>query len=220
MSVLLVGFALWSLPFVLLIVWRGRQNIFTQEYLFFTKSALVTFGGAYAVLAYVTQAAVGSYGWLTRTQAIDGLALAETTPGPLIMVLQFVGFMAGWNNAQGMNQTTTAVICALLTTYTTFMPCFIYVFLGAPYIEILRGNKNLTGALSGVTAAIGGVILNLALVFGATVIFPHGGIGSRPDWLAVVMSLIAFVALYKCKVEVLWVVLIGGLIGLGTSILF
>lgn len=131
-----------------------------------------------------------------------------------------IGFMAGWNNAQGMNQTTTAIICALLTTYTTFLPCFIYIFLGGHYIEILRGNKYLTGALTGVTPAVGGVILNLALVFGVTVIFPQGSIGSRPNWLAVVMSFVAFVALYKFKIEVLWIVLTGGFIGLITIILF
>ncbi|MBD0372446.1 MAG: chromate transporter [Pyrinomonadaceae bacterium] len=174
---------------------------------------MVTFGGAYAVLAYVTQAATGSFGWMTKAQAVDGLALAETTPGPLIMVLQFVGFMAGWNNPQGMSQTWSAVTGALVTTYVTFLPCFISIFLGAPYIEVLRGNKNLTGALSGVTAAVVGVVLNRALVFGAAVILPQG-LAGRVDWFAAVMSVAAFVALYKFKAEVLWVVLAGGLIGL------
>ena len=171
------------------------------------------------MLAYVTQAAVGSYGWLTHAQAVDGLALAETTPGPLIMVLQFIGFMAAWNNAQGMNQTASAITGALVTTYATFLPCFIFIFLGAPYIEVLRGNKNLTGALSGVTASVVGVVLNLALVFGAAVIWPQGLVGGT-DWFAATMTLIAFVALYRFKADVLWVVLTGGIIGLLRVLLF
>lgn len=219
LKILALGLALWLLPLAILIAWRGWGSLHVQEYRFFTQAALVTFGGAYAVLAYVTQAAAGSFGWITKTQAVDGLALAETTPGPLIMVLQFVGFMAGWNNPQGMSQTASAVTGALVTTYVTFLPCFLFIFLGAPYIEILRGNKNLTGALSGVTAAVVGVVLNLALVFGAAVIFPQG-LSVNADWFAAAMSLAAFVALYKLKAEVLWVVLAGGLIGLGKTMLF
>jgi chromate transporter len=156
---------------------------------------------------------------MTKAQAVDGLALAETTPGPLIMVLQFIGFMAGWNNPQGMSPTASAVTGALITTYVTFLPCFLFIFLGAPYIEVLRGNKNLTGALSGVTAAVVGVILNLALVFGGAVILPQGLAGGA-DWFAAVMSVAAFIALYKFKAEVLWVVLAGGLVGLVKTMLF
>jgi chromate transporter len=213
LRILLVGLALWLVPLLALAAWRGRASLHAQEYLFFTKAALVTFGGAYAVLAYVTQAAAAGYGWLTQTQAVDGLALAETTPGPLIMVLQFIGFMAGWNNPQGMSQTASAVVGALATTYATFLPCFVFIFLGAPYIEVLRGNKNLTGALSGITAAVVGVILNLALVFGAAVIWPSGLAGGT-DWFAALASVAAFVALYRLKADVLWVVLAGGLAGL------
>jgi chromate transporter len=216
--VLATGVTLWILPFAALIAWRGWDSLHAQEYRFFTQAALVTFGGAYAVLAYVTQAATGAFGWMTRVQAVDGLALAETTPGPLIMVLQFVGFMAAWNNPQGMSQTASAITGALITTYVTFLPCFLFIFLGAPYIERLRGNKNLTGALSGVTAAVVGVILNLALVFGAAVVFPNGLAGSI-DWFSAAMSIIAFIALYWFKAEVLWVVLAGGLIGLGRMFL-
>ena len=212
-TILATGLALWVLPFVALVAWRGWGSLHVQEYRFFTQAALVTFGGAYAVLAYVTQAAAGSFGWMTKVQGVDGLALAETTPGPLIMVLQFVGFMAAWNNPQGMSQTASAITGALITTYVTFLPCFLFIFLGAPYIERLRGNKNLTGALSGVTAAVVGVVLNLALVFGAAVIFPQGFTGS-PDFFAASMSVLAFAALYWLKAEVLWVVLAGGLIGL------
>lgn len=210
-----VGVALWLLPFVALIAWLGWNSLPAQEYRFFTQSALVTFGGAYAVLAYVTQAVTHApYNWITPTQAVDGLALAETTPGPLIMVLQFVGFMAGWNNPiLGMCQTESAVLGALITTYTTFLPSFLFIFIGAPYIEYLRGNKILTGALSGITSAVVGVILNLALVFGAAVIAPNG-FGGNINWFAVVMTVAAFVALYRLKMDVLWVVLIGGSIGL------
>lgn len=219
LKILVVGFALWISPFIALGAWRGFDSLHAHEYRFFTQAALVTFGGAYAVLAYVAQAAADSFGWITKAQAVDGLALAETTPGPLIMVLQFVGFMAGWNNPQGMSQMGSAVTGALLTTYVTFLPCFIFIFLGAPYIEILRGNKNLSGALSGVTAAIVGVILNLALVFGAAVVFPHG-LSIDADWFAAVMSIAAFVALYRFKADVPAVVLVGGLVGLLRIVFF
>ncbi len=218
LRILVVGVVLWTLPLIGLIAWRGWGSLHLQEYKFFSLAALVTFGGAYAVLAYVTQVAAGAYGWITHTQAIDGLALAETTPGPLIMVLQFIGFMAGWNNPQGMSATGSAVTGALIATYCTFLPCFFFIFLGAPYIEVLRGNKNLTGALTGVTAAVVGVILNLALVFGVAVIWPHGVSGGT-DWFAAALTVAAFIALYRFKIDVLWVVLIGGLMGLGRTLL-
>jgi chromate transporter len=210
--ILAVGVTLWLLPFLAVGLWRGWGSIHADEYRFFTQAALVTFGGAYAVLAYVAQAAP-TYGWMSSAQAVDGLALAETTPGPLIMVLQFVGFMAAWNNPEGMSPGAAAIAGALITTYVTFLPCFLFIFIGAPYIEVLRGNQKLTGALSGVTAAVVGVVLNLALVFGAAVIFPQGFTGSV-DWFSAVMSVAAFVALYKFKADVLMVVLVGGVIGL------
>ena len=210
-KVLAVGVALWLLPFASLVAWRGFDSLHVQEYRFFTQAAFVTFGGAYAVLAYVSQAAP-QMGWITQVQAVDGLALAETTPGPLIMVLQFVGFMAAWNNADGMNQTASGVIGALVTTWTTFLPSFVFIFLGAPYIEALRGNKNLAGALSGITAAVVGVILNLAIVFGVTVIIPNG-FGGDINWFALVLTAASFIALYRFKTDVLWVVLCGGLLG-------
>jgi chromate transporter len=215
---ILVGVAMWALPFAALVAFRGWSSLHAQEYLFFTQAALITFGGAYAVLAYVTQAAVGAYGWLSPSQAVDGLALAETTPGPLIMVLQFIGFMGGWNHPEGLTPTLSGVTGALVTTYATFLPCFFFIFLGAPYIEVLRGNKDLTGALTGITAAVVGVILNLALVFGAAVIWPHGLSGGT-NWFAVIMSGAAFVALYRFKADVLWVVVVGGLIGLARALL-
>jgi chromate transporter len=218
LKTLAVGLVLWALPLAALVAWRGWGSLHAQEYRFFTQAALVTFGGAYAVLAYVTQVAVGNYHWLTQAQAVDGLALAETTPGPLIMVLQFVGFMAAWNYPENLSQTASAVLGALITTWTTFLPCFLFIFIGAPWIERLRGNQQLTAALSGITAAVVGVILNLALVFGAAVIWPRG-LSGGVNWLAAVLSVIAFVALYWFKVDVLWVIIAGGLIGLAVSLL-
>jgi chromate transporter len=218
LRVLAAGLALWLLPLALVVAWRGWHSLHTQEYLFFTKAALVTFGGAYAVLAYVTQAVTGARGWLTHAQAVDGLALAETTPGPLIMVLQFIGFMAGWNNPQGLQPAVSAVAGALITTYTTFLPCFFFIFIGAPYIEVLRGNRNLSGALAGITAAVVGVILNLALLFGAAVIWPHG-LAGEINWFAAALSILSFLALYRFKVDVLWVVIAGGIIGFARSLL-
>lgn len=218
LKTLAVGLTLWAVPFLTLIAWRGWESIHVKEYRFFTQAALVTFGGAYAVLAYVTQAAVQSYGWLSQAQAVDGLALAETTPGPLIMVLQFVGFMAAWNHPEGLGQLSSATLGALVTTYTTFLPSFVFIFLCAPYIEVLRGNKSLTGALSGVTSAVVGVVLNLAVVFGLTVIWPQG-IGGGTDWFAVALTVIGFFVLYRFKQDVIWVVLAGGLLGLARAFL-
>jgi chromate transporter len=214
-STLAAGLVLWATPFFALITWQEWNSLPAQQYLFFTQTALVTFGGAYAVLAYVTQAVTASpYNWITPAQAVDGLALAETTPGPLIMVLQFVGFMAGWNNpTAGMSQAGSAILGALVTTYVTFLPSFLFIFLGAPYIEYLRGNKLLNGALTGITAAVVGVILNLALVFGLAVIAPGGSVGQISLFMAA-MSITAFIAMYRFKVDVLWVVLCGGVIGL------
>jgi len=210
---LAVGAALWLAPFALLVAWRGWTSLHAHEYRFFTLAAFVTFGGAYSVLAYVTQVATTTLGWITPAQAVDGLALAETTPGPLIMVLQFVGFMAGWNNPEGMTPLASAVLGALVATWTTFLPSFLFILLGGPYVEVVRGNPHLAAALSGVTAAVVGVILNLALVFGAAVLWPDGLAGG-PRWPALAMSLGAFALLYRFHVEVLWVVLGGGALGL------
>lgn len=221
LKVLGVGLVLWLVPLALL-TWRlGTSGIHAQEYFYFTKAAFVTFGGAYAVLAYVTQAVtVAPYNWLSPAQAVDGLALAETTPGPLIMVLQFVGFMAGWNHPPAsLSPAASGVVGALVTTYVTFLPCFVFIFVGAPYIEVIRGNRSLAGALSGVTAAVVGVILNLALLFGAAVIWPHGLAGGV-NWFAAALGATAFLALYRFKLDVLWVVLAGGLLGLARTFFF
>jgi chromate transporter len=210
---LAVEVVLWVVPYLLLLAWRGSASLHAQEYRFFTLAAFVTFGGAYSVLAYVTQVATTTLGWLSHTQAVDGLALAETTPGPLIMVLQFVGFIAGWNHPEGMTPLASAVVGALVTTYATFLPSFMFILLGGPYVEVIRGSAFLTSALAGVTAAVVGVVLNLALVFGSAVIWPHGLSGGT-DWAALLMSATAFALLYRYKADVLWVVLGGGVVGL------
>ena len=213
-----VGLLLWSGPYFALGLARGWSSLHVRQYRFFTQAAFVTFGGAYAVLAYVTQAAVQSFHWITQAQAIDGLGLAETTPGPLIMVLQFIGFMSGWNRPEGMSPLASATLGALVTTYVTFLPCFFYILLGAPYIEGLRGNRSLTSALSGITAAIVGVILNLAMVFGLAVLFPRG-LGHALDLFSLLVTAAAFAALFFFELEAVWVVLAGGAIGLVYTLL-
>ncbi len=216
--ILAAGFVLWTLPLAVLAAWLGWGSVPLQQYRFFTGAAFVTFGGAYAVLAYVAQAAVHAYGWITQAQAVDGLALAETTPGPLIMVLQFVGFMTGWNNPGDLTPLAAATLGALVTTWVTFLPCFMFVFVGAPYIEVLRGNRALNGALSGVTASVIGVILNLALVFGAAVILPRGQAGGI-EWFAAILAAAAFLAMSRHRIDAIWIVLGGGLAGLARALI-
>ncbi|MBI4604497.1 MAG: chromate efflux transporter [Planctomycetes bacterium] len=154
MRVLSLCLILWWFPVVLVGVWLGWSHTLAREGVFFSKAAMVTFGGAYAVLPYVSQQAVETHGWLSTGQMLDGLGLAETTPGPLIMVLQFVGFLGGWHHPGGLPPLVAATLGALITTWTTFLPCFLWIFLGAPHIEQLRGNVKLTAALSAVTAAV------------------------------------------------------------------
>jgi chromate transporter len=149
----------------------GRDSIFADQALFFTGAALVTFGGAYAVLAYVAQQAVQVYGWLTPGEMITGLALAETTPGPLIMVVQFVAFVGAFHDPGSLNPWVAAVVASLLTTWVTFVPCFVFVFVGAPYVERLRSNHALSAALRGIMAAVVGVIANLAIYFAFHTLF-------------------------------------------------
>ena len=202
---------IWSLPLALAGIFLGTEHTVFREGIFFSKAAVVTFGGAYAVLPYVSQQAVEHYQWLRADQMLDGLGLAETTPGPLIMVLQFVGFLGGWNHPGNLPPVLAATLGALITTWTTFVPCFLWVFLGAPYIEKLRGAKQLTAALSTVTAAVVGVILNLAVWFGVHVIFPAT---DRVDWFAVVICVIAFAGILRWKWNIIPVILGSGLAGL------
>ncbi len=217
LRILALGILLWTVPYLALSLCFGGGSVLLQQYRFFTGAAFVTFGGAYAVLAYVTQAAVHGFGWITSAQAIDGLALAETTPGPLIMVLQFVGFMTGWNNPDGLDRMTAATLGALVTTWTTFLPCFLFVFIGAPTIETLRDKKAFGGALSGVTAAVIGVILNLALVFGAAVIVPRNG---GVHWFEAGLAVLACLAMWRFRIDALWIVIAGGLAGLVRTLVF
>jgi len=162
---------LWLLPVGLIWFFAGGNSVFTEIGIFFSKMAVVTFGGAYAVLAYVAQEAVQHYGWLKPGEMLDGLGMAETTPGPLIMVLQFVGFLGAYRDPGSLSPMTAATLAAILTTWVTFVPCFLWIFLGAPFIERLRGNAALSGALSAITAAVVGVILNLAVWFAVHTLF-------------------------------------------------
>ena len=155
----------WFGPIALILVFLGSESIYFQEALFFSKSAVVTFGGAYAVLAYVAQQAVENYGWLTPGEMLEGLGLAETTPGPLILVLPFVGFLAAFRNPGDLHPMIAGTLGATLTTWATFVPCFLWVLVGGPYVEALRGNRSLHAAMSSITAAIVGVVLNLAVWF-------------------------------------------------------
>lgn len=168
---------LWFGPLVVLWLSFGPESVFVQEGLFFSKAAVVTFGGAYSVLAYIAQQAVERFGWLQPGEMLDGLGMAETTPGPLIMVVQFVGFMGAYRNPGPFDPLTAGILGSLITTWVTFVPCFFWIFLGAPYIERLRGNRNLTAALSTVTAAVVGVVANLAAWFALHTLF--GSVATR-----------------------------------------
>jgi len=171
LKVLVLGLVAWGVPVGLVVALTGRHSVFTDQALFFSGAALVTFGGAYAVLAYVAQKAVQVYGWLAPGEMVTGLALAETTPGPLIMVVQFVAFVGAYRDPGNLNPWVAAVLAALLTTWVTFVPCFVFVFVGAPYVERLRGNRALSSALTGITASVVGVIANLAIFFAIHTLF-------------------------------------------------
>lgn len=170
-SVAATWLMLWFGPQAILWAALGRQHVFVELGLFFSETAVVTFGGAYSVLTFIAQRAVETYGWLKPGEMLDGLGMAETTPGPLIMVVQFVGFLAAYRNPGSLAPLSAGVYGSLLTTWVTFAPCFLWIFLGAPYIEYLRKNQSLTHALSGITAAVVGVIMNLAIWFGLHVVF-------------------------------------------------
>lgn len=210
-KVLAVCLALWLGPLLLAGWLLGWQHTIAREGLFFSKAAMVTFGGAYAVLPYVSQQAVEKYHWLSATEMLDGLGLAETTPGPLIMVLQFVGFLGAWHNPGHLDPLLAGTLGALMTTWTTFVPCFLWIFLGAPHIEQLHGNRALTTALSAVTAAVVGVMLNLALWFGVHVLFPAP---RQIDWFALGLSSALFAGFLKWNWNVVPVILASGVLGL------
>jgi chromate transporter len=195
-KVLLVFLALWSLPIVLLGLWRGWNDTFIDIGILFSKAAVVTFGGAYAVLGYIGQQAVNHYHWIMPEQMMDGLGLAETTPGPLIMVNQFVGYLAGYYHAQGLSPALGGAIGGLLTTWVTFVPSIMMIFLLAPYVETLRRNKQLGTALSAITAAVVGVVLNLAVLFTYHTLVPDAG---GFDWYALAAAVIASLGMMRYK---------------------
>jgi chromate transporter len=181
LRVLAIWLPLWFAPILACGLLLGRESIFTELGVFFSKMAVVTFGGAYAVLSYVAQQAVERYAWITPGQMVDGLGLAESTPGPLIMVVQFVGFLAAWQIAGTEHPLIAGVLGAIITVWVTFVPCFLWIFLGAPYIEALRGNTALSSALAAITAAVVGVIANLALWFATHVVFARVGSSGIPE---------------------------------------
>jgi chromate transporter len=209
-KVTVVCVTLWWIPLLVIGSWLGWDNTLFREGVFFSKAAMVTFGGAYAVLPYVAQQAE-KFQWLEPGQMMDGLGLAETTPGPLIMVVQFVGFLAGWNQPGGLPILTAATLGALIATWATFVPCFLWIFLGAPHIEQRRGSAMLTTSLSAVTAAVVGVVLNLAVWFAAHALFPDGrGI----DWFLLSLSATAGLVMVRWKLDIVPIVLLSAMLGL------
>jgi chromate transporter len=213
--VLAVWLAIWLVPVFAILIALGPNDVFSQIVIFFSKMAMVTFGGAYAVLAYVAQQAADYYHWVTPREMLDGLGMAETTPGPLIMVVQFVGFMAALREASGLSPMLAGTLGGLLATWVTFAPCFLWIFVGAPYIEALRGNKALGGALSAITAAVVGVILNLSIWFALHTLFrqtfPVSGLGLSFDAPvlasieapALILSIAAAIAIFRFKIGML-----------------
>lgn len=222
--------ALWLAPVALLYVTLGGGNVFTQIALFFSKMAVVTFGGAYAALVYVAQQAVDYYGWVTPGEMLDGLGMAETTPGPLIMVTQFVGFLGAWRSPGALHPVLAGTLGGLLTTWVTFAPCFLWIFVGAPFVEALRANKALAAALGTVTAAVVGVILNLAVWFALHVLFadlhPLEWMGARfevpilasADVPSIVLAAAAAIAVFRFGIGMVPVLLASALTGIVYSL--
>jgi chromate transporter len=215
LRVLAIWLPLWLLPLAVLLLWRGADDVYSQVAVFFSKMAVVTFGGAYAVLAYVAQQAVEGFGWLQPGEMLDGLGMAETTPGPLILVLQFVGFLAAYRDPGLLPPWLAGSLAAALTVWVTFTPCFLWIFLGAPYVERLRANRALAAALSAITAAVVGVILNLAVWFALHTIFGEVAATSawgirlwQPvwhtiDWASLALAIGAAVAMFRFDVGML-----------------
>ena len=230
--VLAVGLAVWIVPLVGVALWRGSGDTLTDMALFFSKAAVVTFGGAYAVLAYINQAAVLRYGWLLPGQMVAGLGLAESTPGPLIMVTEFVGYVGAYRNPGGLDPAVAGALGALVATWATFAPCFLWIFLGAPFIERLRGNARLSAGLSTITAAVVGVIANLAVTFGILTLFERvrsvemfGGpvpvpVVSSIDLFVAAVAVAAFLGMWRFRWNVLWIVIGAALAGLLRLLVF
>lgn len=216
-KVLFIGVLCWSAVLLMLAIWFGWESLYSQMAWFFTKAALLTFGGAYAVLPYVFQGAVEHFQWLTTTQMMDGLALGETTPGPLIMVVTFVGFVGGWANSAMEDPLLFAITAALVVTFFTFLPSFIFILIGAPFIESTRHHIRLAAPLNAITAAVVGVIVALALFFAWHLFFPIST--SEPDYLAMLFSLIGFIALWKFKLSVIWLIGLFATMGLALQLM-
>ncbi|MDK4743018.1 chromate efflux transporter [Rhizobium sp. CNPSo 3464] len=226
LKVAAVGLLLWGGPVLALLVFLGQGNVFTDISIFFSKMAMVTFGGAYAVLSYVAQQAVDHYHWLKPGEMLDGLGMAETTPGPLIMVTQFVGFMGAYRAPGVLNPLLAGTLGGLLTTWVTFVPCFLWIFLGAPFMETMRNNKALSAALAAITAAVVGVILNLAVWFALHVLFRdlHEALGfgmavdipvlSSVNIPSLILTLGAMIAVFRFKVGMLTVLAACSVLGL------
>ena len=210
-----VYLVLWALPVGGLWLWRGGSDVLVKEALFFTQAAFITFGGAYAVLSYISDVAVNSYGWLDARQMVQGLGLAESTPGPLIMVTQYVGFLGAWNFHGDLPPLLSGVLGALVTTYVTFLPSFFFIFIGAPYIEALAEARALQAALVGVTSAVVGVILNLAVFFGSRVLLPPGG---TADIFALAVAVASFVVILRFHLPIHFLVPAGGVVGMAWSL--
>jgi chromate transporter len=217
--------ALWFVPLIALALALGGDSVFTQIGVFFSKLAVVTFGGAYAVLAYMAQEAVQNYGWLASGEMLDGLGMAETTPGPLIQVVQFVAFMGAFRDAGALDPYTAGLLASVLATWVTFVPCFLWIFVGAPYIEFLRDNKTLSAALSAITAAVVGVVLNLAVWFALHVVFGeisvvhahglklHVPVLATLDPVSLALALGAFIAMLRFHVGMIPVIFVSALLG-------
>lgn len=214
LRLLVIFLVLWAVPIGALYLWRGGEDVLVREALFFTGAAFVTFGGAYAVLSYISDVAVNTYGWLTADQMVQGLGLAESTPGPLIMVTEYVGFFGAWNNPGPFDPLLYATLGAAITTYATFLPCFLFIFLLAPYIELLANDRRLRAILVGVTAAVVGVVANLAVFFATRVLFPDGASIAGLDVFAFVVAVVSFIVLQRFKFPVYLIVPIGALIGM------
>jgi len=218
-NVLSIGLSLWAIISIFLVTQFGWQGAFTQMAWFFTKAALLTFGGAYAVLPYVHQGAVEHYQWLTTSQMMNGLALGETTPGPLIMVVTYVGFIAGWTQQVFINAPfLSAFTAASIVTFFTFLPSFIFVLIGGPFIESTHNQLKFTAPLTAITAAVVGVILNLALFFGMHVLWGES-INSTFNWQAFGLILLAIGLLYRLKINVVILILIFSTIGVLSAII-
>ena len=230
LGVLVLGLSLWWMPILALGLVVGSANVFFREAVFFSQTAMVTFGGAYAVLSYIAQRAVEDFGWLAPGEMLDGLGLAETTPGPLVQVVQFVGFLGAYRNPGGLDPLLAGVLGSVVVTWATFAPCFLWIFLGAPYVEWLRGRRALSDALAGVSSAVVGVLVNLALWFAVHTLFGEIvavtplaiqlPVVASVRVVPVVLAITCFIALFRFRWSVPATLLLGALGGIVAQLLF